>query len=48
MKIARPKTESYHNYDDDVARPKPNFHKKGFWKRYDRKKFFRNLLRIKD
>ena len=51
MRIARPKTERWHNYaEGDTARPIDRkgkhlfFYKKGFWKRYDRKKFFRDLL----
>ncbi len=42
MKIARPKTESYHNFEEgDCGKPQANHFKKGFWKRNDRKKFFR-------
>ncbi len=44
MKIARPKTESLHNYQDDVGSPKANYFKKGFWKRYDRKRYFKKIL----
>lgn len=52
MKLSRPKTESYHTYaEGDCGKPinrdgsNKEFYKKGFWKRYDRKKFFRDLLR---
>lgn len=38
MKISRPKTEKYHNWQDGN-------YKKGFWKKYDRKKFFRNFFK---
>ncbi len=55
MKIGRVKTESYHNYEEgDVAKPidrdgsNKSYFKKGFWKRYDRKKFIRNLFNKKD
>lgn len=30
-------------YMDDVARPKKDYFKKGYWKRHYRKKFLRNL-----
>lgn len=50
MKIFKPKTEKWHNYDEgDSAHPIDKhgkhlyFYKKGWWKRYDRKKFFRKL-----
>lgn len=46
MKLNRPKTEKWHNYDDDVGHPKENYFKKNFWKRYDRKKFLRNIDKI--
>ena len=40
------KTEKYHNWQNgDCQKPKKNYFKKGFWKRYDRKKFYRNLLK---
>ena len=45
MKLARPKTEKYHNYDFYPSTKEGNYFKKGFWKRYDRKKFIRNLLK---
>lgn len=49
MKIKRPKTEKYHNWEEgDVRKPIENFFKKGFWKRYDRNKFFRKLFKILD
>ena len=42
------KTESWHNHDEgDCAHPidrdgsNKSFYKKGFWKRYDRKKFLK-------
>ncbi len=48
MKIARPKTEKWHNYEEgDCGKPIKNYFKKGWWKRYDRKKFYRNILRLK-
>ena len=50
MKIARPKTEKWHNYEEgDCGKPidrdgsNKSYFKKGWWKRYDRKKFFRNI-----
>lgn len=50
MKVSRPKTEKYHNYaEGDSYKPIDrkgihlSYFKKGFWKRYDRKKFFRNI-----
>jgi hypothetical protein len=45
LKIARPKTEKWHNYQEgDCAKPiDKGYFKKGWWKRYDRKKFFRNI-----
>ncbi len=52
MRISRVKTESYHNYQEgDCGSPIQNhgqylcYYKKGFWKRYDRKKFIKNLLK---
>jgi len=46
MKISRPKTEKWHNWSEgDAGRPIDNYYKKGFWKRYDRKKYFRNVLK---
>ena len=52
MKISRPKTEKWHNYEEgDVQSPIDRhgkhlcYFKKGFWKRYDRKKFLRNILK---
>lgn len=51
MKIARPRTEQYHiNQEGDVGSPIQrhgehlHFYKKGFWKRYDRKKYIKRLL----
>jgi hypothetical protein len=45
MKVAfRPKTERWFNYwEGDCGKPINNYYKKGFWKRYGRKKYFRNL-----
>lgn len=55
MRIARPKTESWYNYaEGDCGRPISRhgkhlcFYKKGYWKRYGRKKFFRNILKLTD
>ena len=52
MKIARVRTESYHNYEEgDVYKPIDRdgsnkcYYKKGFWKKYDRKRFIRNILK---
>ena len=52
MKLSRPKTEKWHNYEEgDCGKPidrdgsNRSYFKKGFWKRYDRKKFFRNILK---
>lgn len=45
MKIARPKTESYHHYEDVGFRSQDNYFKKKFWKRRDRKKFFRQVFK---
>lgn len=46
MKIAKPKTSKYHNYDEgDCGKPIKDFYKKGFWKRYDRKRFFNKLFK---
>lgn len=46
MKIAKPKTDSYFNFwEGDCAKPIDNFYKKGSWKKYSRKKFFRNLFK---
>lgn len=40
MKIAKPKTSKYHNYDEgDCGKPIKDFYKRGFWKRYDRKRY---------
>ena len=53
MQISRPKTVRWHKYEEgDCAKPisrdgsRKCFYKKGFWKRYDRKKFLRNILKI--
>lgn len=44
MKVARPKTEKWHNWEEgDVGSPIKNYFKKKFWKRFDRKRFFRKL-----
>lgn len=52
MKIGRVKTEKWHNYEEgDVGRPiqrkdkNLSYFKKGFWKRHDRKKFIKEVLR---
>jgi len=48
MKIGRVKTEKWHNYEEgDCGAPLDRkgknlcYFKKGWWKRYDRKKFLR-------
>jgi len=47
MKLGRPKTEKWHNNYEGDANIGHKKHKnfryfaKGFWKRYDRKKFYR-------
>lgn len=50
MKVFRPKTEKWHNYEEgDCSKPlkgNKSYYKKGFWKRYDRKKFFRLLKKL--
>ena len=46
MKISRPKTEKCHNYyEGDCGNPIRNFFKKGFWKKYDRKRFIKKALK---
>ena len=46
MKIARPKTERWHNYSEgDAGKPIENYYKKRRWKRIDRKKYFRDFMR---
>ncbi len=45
MKVARPKTEKYHNWDLDTSSKNQDYFKKGFWKRIDRKKFFKRLFK---
>lgn len=45
MKIARPKTEKWHNYDLYHSSKHEKYFSKGFWKRIDRKKFFRRLFK---
>lgn len=52
MKKGRPKTEKWHSFDEGDARFPIDRHgkhlkyfKKGFWKKYDRKKFYRTLLK---
>ena len=48
MKISIVKTEKYHNWEEgDCGSPIENFFKKGFWKRVERKKFFRRLFNNK-
>jgi len=51
MKISRPKTEQWHNWEEgDCGKPinrdgsKKQYFKKGFWKRYDRKKYIKKVL----
>lgn len=47
MKIARPKPEQWHNYaEGDASKPIKDYYKKGFWKRFDRKKWFRKILKF--
>lgn len=49
MKIARPKTEKWHNWEEgDCGSPIDCYYKKGFWKRYDRKKYLKNILKEYD
>lgn len=55
MKVFRPKTASYHNYEEgDCGHPidrdgsNKRFFAKGWWKRWDRKKFFRRLFKNVD
>jgi len=52
MKLHRVKTEKYHNYEEgDCGKPIDRkgkhlcFYKKKWWKKYDRKKFIKNLLK---
>lgn len=46
MKISRPKTEKYHNWEEgDTGSPINNYYKKGFWKKYDIKQFIKNLFK---
>lgn len=46
MKIPRVRTERWHKWDEgDAGKPIKSFFKKGFWKRYDRKRFIRRLLK---
>ena len=47
MKISRVKTEKYHNWQIDPSSHQ-NYFKKGFWKKYDRKKFIKKLLKFID
>jgi hypothetical protein len=47
VRIARVKTEKYHNYEEgDCGSPIIDYYKKGFWKKYDRKKFIRKLFHV--
>lgn len=51
MKVSRPKTEKWHNYaEGDCGKPLKvgYYYKKGKWKRFDRKKFFRDLFKQLD
>ena len=50
MKISKPRTEKWYNYEEgDCGSPLDRrgkylcYFKKGFWKRYDRKKNLRNI-----
>ena len=46
MKISRVKTEKWHNYQEgDCGKPIDGFFKKGFWKKYDRKRFIKKLFK---
>jgi len=47
MKVSRPKTEKWHNWEEGEGIPNPKFlyFKKKKWKRWDRKKFFRRLFK---
>lgn len=46
MRIKNPKTEKYHNYQEgDCGKPVKGYFKKRFWKRYDRKRFLKQLLK---
>jgi hypothetical protein len=47
MRIARVKTEKWHRYSEgDCGHPIKVgcYYKKGFWKRYDRKKYLKKIL----
>lgn len=52
MKVSRPKTEKWHNREEgDCGSPIDRhgkhlcYFKKGFWKKYDRKRFLRRILK---
>lgn len=46
MKISRPLTEKYHNWEEgETGKPIKDYYKKGFWKKFDRKKWFKNLFK---
>ena len=48
MKISRVKTERWHTFDEgDCSRPLKygQYFKKGFWKKYDRKRFLKKILK---
>lgn len=55
MKVGKLMTESWHNYDEgDSGHPIDKkgkhlcFYKKGFWKRYDRKRAIRRAKKLMD
>lgn len=44
----KPRTSKYHNWQEgDCGKPIKvgYYYKKGFWKRYDRKRYYRNLFK---
>jgi len=46
VKIPRPKTDKYHNWEEgDVSKPIKDYFKKGWWKKKDRKRFFKKLFK---
>lgn len=49
MKTGKPKTSRFHNYEEgDCGSPIDNYFKKKFWKRTDRKKYFKRLFKDVD
>ena len=55
MNISRVKTEKWHKHEEGDCASPLNLHgkhlsyfKKGFWKRYDCKKFLRNIKKMRD